>query len=346
MRCEAVTAFGAPLESLERDLPVPGPGEAVVKISRAGVCHSDVHLHDGYFDMGGGQKLAASVPLPAVLGHEIEGKVAALGPDVSGPPVGAQVAVYPWIGCGKCATCARGDQHMCSRNRNLGLALWGGFADHVLVPDARALIPADGLAPGVAALAMCSGLTAYSALNKIGKVDPADPIVILGFGGLGVMGLALANALLANPVTVMDIDPAKREAALARGAAEAVDPADAAAVKAFSKRTGGAAAALDFVGAPATFAVGTQVIRRGGALVLVGLFGGAAQLSLATIPMRPISIIGSLTGSLAEAEALIALLKTGKVAPPVMENRPMSAANQALNDLRAGRVLGRVVLTP
>lgn len=346
MRCEAVTKFGEALESLERPTPEPGPGEAVVKITRAGVCHSDVHLHDGYFDMGGGNKMPVAMPLPAVLGHEIEGEVVALGAGVSGPAVGTKVAVYPWIGCGACAACKRGDQQLCGNNRNLGIRLWGGFADHVLVPDARAMIPSDGLKAGVGALAMCSGLTAYSALKKIGKPDPKEPIVLVGLGGVGLMGLSLAKAQFKNPIVAVDIDPAKRENALKRGATEAIDPADAAAVKEFVTRTGGAVAALDFVGAPATYAAAGGMIRRGGSYVIVGLFGGAVTVPLATLPMRAISIHGSYVGSLAEAEELVALLKTGKVDDPMIDDRPLKAASQALTDLREGKVMGRVVLAP
>ncbi len=347
MRCQAVTAYGQKLETMERETPAPGPGEAVVKIVRSGVCHSDVHIHDGYFDMGGGAKLPAPMPLPGVLGHEIEGEVAALGAGVVGPAIGSRVAVYPWIGCGQCAACKRGDQHYCTgANRNLGIRLWGGFADHVLVPDADALIPLKNVDAGVGGLAMCSGLTAFSALKKIGAPDPSEPIVLLGLGGVGLMGLALAKALLPNPLIAMDIDPAKRENALKRGAAEAIDPADPAAVKAFQKASGGAYAAIDFVGAPATYNTAIQIVRRGGHYVVVGLFGGAVTVPLATIPMRAIAIQGSYVGSLAEARELVALLETGKVDAPLMDVRPLSAATQALADLREGKVMGRVVLTP
>lgn len=347
MKCEAVTKFGEPLESLDRPTPEPGPGEALVRISRAGVCHSDVHLHDGYFDMGGGNKMEASLPLPAVLGHEIEGEVIALGAGVDGPSPGTRVAVYPWIGCGKCPVCERGEQQLCGANRNLGIRLWGGFADHVLVPDATALIPTGNLEPGVGALAMCSGLTAFSALKKVGKPDPKEPIVLIGLGGVGLMGLALAKAQFKNPIIALDIDPAKRENALKRGATEAIDPTNDDALKAFLGRTGGGAvAAVDFVGAPATYAAANRVIRRGGTIVIVGLFGGAVTVPLATLPMRAVTLAGSYVGSLAEAQELMALLKTGDVDAPIMENRPLKAASQALNDLREGKVLGRVVLTP
>jgi D-arabinose 1-dehydrogenase-like Zn-dependent alcohol dehydrogenase len=160
------------------------------------------------------------------------------------------------------------------------------------------------------------------------------------------MGLAIAKAILPNPIVVVDVDAAKRAAALQRGAAEALDPAEQGAASAFAKRTGGAAAVVDFVGADTTYAFANAAVRRGGAIVLVGLYGGAAPLSLVTLPLRALTIGGSFVGSLPEARELIELLKAGKVAAPLMEERPLSAANSAFNDLRAGKVVGRVVLVP
>lgn len=346
MRAEAMTAFAQPLEPLERETPAPGPGEALVRISRAGLCHSDLHIHDGYFDLGDGKKAPANVPLPAVLGHEIEGELVALGPDTKGPTIGTRVAVYPWIGCGQCGVCKSGQQQLCAANRNLGLARWGGFADHVLVPDADCLIELGDLPAGVGALAMCSGLTAYAALKKLGAPPADQPIVLVGLGGVGLNGLSIAKALMPNPIIAVDIDPAKRAAALERGAAQAIDPNDGDAVKAFVKGSGGAAGAIDFVGAPQTLGVAMGAVRRGGRVVVVGLFGGAISLPIATLPLRELMLTGSFVGSLDDARALIGLLRQGKVASPAMDERPLSAVNQAFADLRAGQVVGRVVFTP
>lgn len=346
MRAEAMTAFAKPLEHLERETPQPGAGEALVKITRAGLCHSDLHIHDGYFDLGGGQKAPVNIPLPAVLGHEIEGEVAALGAGVAGPKAGTRVAVYPWIGCGQCAACKRGEQQLCATNRNLGIARWGGMADHVLVPDATALIELGDLQPGVGALAMCSGLTAFSALKKLGAPDPAEPILLIGLGGVGLMGLSIAKALYSNPIIAVDIDASKREAALARGASEALDPNAPDAAAQFVAKTGGAYGAIDFVGAPQTVGFGMSAVRRGGRVIVVGLFGGAMPVSTAMLPIRELMLAGSYVGSLAEARDLIGLMRAGKIAPPVMDERPLSCANQAFDDLRAGKVVGRIVFTP
>ena len=346
MKAQAMTAFGAPLTPMELTPAKTGPGEALVRVTRTGLCHSDLHIHDGYFDFGQARQ-PVTISMPAILGHEIEGEVAELGEGAAGPAVGTRVAVYPWLGCNACDTCRAGDQQLCVAvpRRSLGVAQWGGMAEYVHVPFADAMIPIGDLPPGLGALAMCSGLTAYSALKKIGKPPLSQPVLLLGMGGVGLMAMALAKSVLPNPIIAADIDPAKREAALRYGAVDAIEPTAEAWTKCAEKH-GLAAAAIDFVGAPATFGFGTAALRRGGKYIIVGLFGGAVPLPLASLPLRPISIIGSYVGRLDEARELITLLQTGAAPAPPMDERPLDQANQAINDLRAGKVLGRVVLKP
>jgi D-arabinose 1-dehydrogenase-like Zn-dependent alcohol dehydrogenase len=346
MKAQAMTAFGAPLTPMDLTPRQVGPGEALVRVTRAGLCHSDLHIHDGYFDFGEVRQ-PVTLEMPAVLGHEIEGEVTELGPGAPGPAPGTRVAVYPWLGCNACDTCRAGDQQLCITlpRRGLGVAQWGGMAEYVHVPFADALIPIGDLAPGLGALAMCSGLTAYSALKKVGAPPVNQPVVLVGMGGVGLMAMALAKAVLPNPIIAADIDAGKREAALRYGAVEAIDPS-AEAWKDAASRWGPAAAAIDFVGAPASFGFATGTLRRGGKYVIVGLFGGAVSLPLASLPLRPISIVGSYVGRLDEARELIGLLQAGAAPAPPMQERPLAEANAAMNDLRAGRVLGRVVLKP
>jgi propanol-preferring alcohol dehydrogenase len=341
-----MTAFGAPLTPMDLTPKAVGPGEAMVRVQRAGLCHSDLHLHDGYFDMGD-VKQPVVMEMPAVLGHEIEGEITELGEGVAGPAVGARVAVYPWLGCNACATCAAGDQQLCIAvpRRALGVAQWGGMAEYVHVPFADALIEIGDLAPGLGALAMCSGLTAFSALKKIAPAPAEQPVLLLGMGGVGLQAMALAKSVLPNPIIAADIDPAKREAALKYGAVDAIEPTMDA-WKAVAKKRGPAAAAIDFVGAPTTFGFGIASLKRGGKYIIVGLFGGKATLALATLPLKPYSIIGSYVGRLDEARELIGLLRKGAAPAPPMHERPLTEANSAIDDLRAGKVLGRLLLTP
>lgn len=348
MISEAVTAFGLPLERLETATPAPQGKEVLLRVTRCGVCHSDVHIHDGYFDMGGGAKAPIRSKLPLTLGHEIEGTIVAAGPEAAGVKIGERVVAYPWIGCGTCATCARGDEQLCAAPAQLGVQRPGGFADHCLVPDAKYLIPAGNVPPGIAAAYMCSGLTAYSALKKVGAAGKLDPILIVGFGGLGMMAGAFVRHLYPDaPVLVADVSPEKRKAAEALGFST-FDAADSKAELArLMKATGGGVyAALDFVGSESSFGFATSAIRRGGRAVIVGLFGGGVTLPIPSFPLRSIAIMGAFVGTLQEAKEVMSLARDGKVAPIPLQERPLSAANASLVDLKAGHVMGRIVLTP
>src|SRR5690349_2978244 len=144
MRSQSIVEFGKPLECIEVETPVPTGAQVLIKIEHCGVCHSDVHIHDGYFDMGGGAKLPIGMTMkpPPARGHEPAGQVVAMGPDAKCASVGGRRAVYPWIGCGECAACLRGEENSCPRPRNLGCSsgVGGGYATHVIVPDAKYLI--------------------------------------------------------------------------------------------------------------------------------------------------------------------------------------------------------------
>src|SRR5665647_3859437 len=169
MRRQSLVKFDAPLCETIVDTPKPQGNEVLVRIERCGLCHSDLHIQDGYADLGGGKKLDTTrgMTLPFTLGHEIAGVVDEVGPDASKDLIGKKVAVFPWIGCGKCRDCLAGDENLCARNRYLGVALDGGFASHVLVPDAKYLLDYDPLPVNMAATLMCSGVTAYGALKRL-----------------------------------------------------------------------------------------------------------------------------------------------------------------------------------
>lgn len=351
MKGQAVTAYAKPLEEISVDIPPLKEGEALVRVAACGVCHSDVHIHDGKFDMGKDAP-AVQLPdalLPLIMGHEIEGYVEALGPGAAerNPrvKVGDRVAVFPWIGCQKCAACKRGEQHLCAANQGLGTRIHGGYADHVRVPIVEALIPCGNLPIGAGGVAMCSGLTGYSAYLKIHGCDDEAPLLLVGVGGVGLSGLAAAKALHKGPIIAADVNPRARETALARGADEAVDPSDPKTLEKLAAR-GDIIGAIDFVGSPATIGFAIGAIRRGGRVVVVGLYGGAIPLPIPSLPFRAMALMGSYVGSLKEAEDLVALMREGRVPPMLMTERPLADANAALDALRAGSVTGRTVLRP
>ena len=349
MHRQSLVDYGKPLQPTEAPTPQPKGSEVVLRVSHCGVCHSDVHLQDGYFDLGGGQKLdvRGNRPMPFTLGHEIAGTVEAAGPDAQGVAKGKRYAAYPWIGCGTCGLCARGDEHLCNAPRVLGVTVDGGYASHVVVPHPRYLLDVEGIAPEIAGALMCSGLTGYGAVKKAIPYLRAGPLLIVGLGGVGMMGLQFARALTDKPILVADIDAAKREAALKLGAADAFDAADPGARKAIAKASGGGVgAAVDFVGSDKSLAFAHGPVAKGGAAIVVGLFGGGFAMPVPMFPLRALTIMGSYVGSPAEAAEMLALVKAGKVAPIPVELRPLDRTSATLDDLRNGKIVGRVVVTP
>ena len=343
-----IESFGRPLSQVLRDTPQPQGSEVLLRVGSCGVCHSDVHMQDGYFDLGGDARLdvARTVRPPRTLGHEIAGTVVSVGPDVTGLRGGEHRVVFPWIGCGHCGLCAAGHEHLCGAPQGLGIQRDGGFADHVLVPHPRYLLDHAGLAEEQACTYACAGLTAYSALKKAGPIGADDPLVLIGAGGVGLSAIRLARQMFGVAPIVVEIDPGKWDLAREAGAGQLIDPRADGAARALTKATGGAAAVVDFVGAGSSFTFGFGVLRKGGRLVSVGLLGGAASLVPAMVAVKAVSVIGSYVGSLADMQELMAMARTGALPDMPITRMPLTDASQALDALRAGHVRGRIVLQP
>jgi len=349
MKAYQITKWGEPLEEREIETPVPEGTQVLLRVTASGVCHSDIHLWDGYFDMGGDVKMRLEdrgMTLPFTMGHEVLGEVAALGPDATGVEIGDKRIYFPWIGCGECAVCQRAEELLCAAPRTPGTRYAGGYAEYCIAQHSRYLVPYEGVEETHAATCACSGVTAYSALKKLAHLRSDEHLMIIGAGGVGLAGIGMAKAVIDAKLVVADIDAAKRAAALAAGADMVVDNSDPNAVKEMMEKTGGGAhGVIDFVGAPGSTGFAMQTLARGGTIVVVGLFGGAVQLPLATLPLKMMSIIGSYVGNLEEMHELMALVKAGKVKPVPITPRPLSEAGQTIADLRAGKAVGRYVLT-
>jgi len=350
LRSYQVIEWGAPLEARDYPDPEPRGAEVLVRIEACGVCHSDLHIWSGSFDLGGGKRATLAernVHPPFTMGHEIVGEVLAAGPQAEGVSPGDKRIVFPWIGCGECAQCAQDLAIHCARPRYLGARVDGGYSDRVLVPHPKYLVDYEGVPAELACTYACSGLTAYSALKKLLPMTAEDHLLLVGAGGVGANAIQLAPAVLPAKLLVADTDPVKRAAALDAGAAAAIDNAAPGAVEEILDTSGGGVAAvIDFVGRPETFQLGVEVLRRGATLVVVGLYGGAARVPVPLFPFKSMTVRGSYVGTLAEMHELMALVKAGRVAPIPVEARPMAEVNRALEDLQAGRVLGRLVLNP
>jgi D-arabinose 1-dehydrogenase-like Zn-dependent alcohol dehydrogenase len=254
--------------------------------------------------------------------------------------VGQKRIVYPWIGCGKCATCKAGQDNYCLKSRYLGVNVPGAYSTHVLVPDAKYLVDASGIDDSFAATLACSALTAYSAAAKLPVLGPKDRVAVIGCGGVGLSGVSVLKAKGVKNIVACDIDPAKLAIAAKLGAARTLDTRTPQA----AEELRGIAGALDFVGSPATAALGIGALRKGGRHVVVGLYGGELVHPLPPIAQRAIGIVGSYVGNLQELKEVVALAKRKKLKPQPIETRDAQGANASLEDLKAGRVVGRIVL--
>jgi alcohol dehydrogenase, propanol-preferring len=340
MKSARLVSFGSPLELCELPIPEPTGSEVLLRVISAGICHTDLHLIDGGYDLGHGEKLLASdrgVKLPLTLGHEIVGR------RVDTP--NQDYLVYPWIGCGNCRICDAGEENLCAQPRTLGIFRDGGYAEYLRVPHEKYLLPLNGIDPLIAAPYGCSGLTTYSALKKAGELIREEPIVMIGAGGLGLMALRLLKAMGGKGAIVADIHEAKRVAALHAGALDTVDPGAADALQQIITKVGHAPrAVIDFVGSESTSQLAFKALAKGGKLICVGLFGGAASWPLPLIPMRGITIQGNFVGTLAELTELLALVRSSGMPSIPILHTTLNQANQSLDALRRGQIEGRAVI--
>ena len=349
MRMFQVCVCGQPLQLNEAPTPEPKGSEVLLKVLAAGVCHSDLHLADGYFDLGGGKKMSLEdrgMKLPVTLGHENVGEVVAVGPDAKGVKVGQRMLADPWIGCGKCEPCLRNEDNLCMAMRSLGVFSNGGYADYMMVPHPRYLFDIGDLDPARTAPLACSGVTTYGALKKVTTLK-TEPTVIIGAGGLGLMCLALHQKMGGHSAIVVDIDADKRAAAKKGGAVAVVDGKAPDAVDQIKKLTkGGAWAVIDLVGSSQSARLGYDSLTKGGKYIIVGLYGGDLTVSLPPIPMRALTIQGSYVGSIPEMSELMELVRRTGLPDVPVTTRPLDDVNAVHNELRAGKIVGRVVLTP
>ena len=349
MKSAQIIEPNKPLEINETELPKPNGNQVIVKVKSTGVCHSDLHLWEGGYDTGDGfmKVTDRGVKFPVTPGHEVVGNVEEIGDSVQGVNIGDLVLVYPWIGCGECPTCEKGDTNLCESPKSLGVFQDGGYAEYVLVPDAKFLAKIDNLDPDAAASLACSGLTAFTAVKKALTNSPEN-ILIVGAGGLGLMGVQIANALTKANIICADLDDEKLESAKKLGATHIINTKESDAVKKIMSicNEKGVDSIIDFVNAPPTVKMDLSLIRKRGNIILVGLFGGSVELSLVSIPLKAITIQGAYTGNYNDMLELIKLAQRGVINPIVSKHYKLDDANTALDDLKNRKIIGRAVINP
>ena len=322
--------------------PSPGPGQVLIRIAGAGVCHSDLHILDHGF---GAQSFT--------LGHENAGWIAELGEGVSGWKEGDPVAVYgPW-GCGQCKTCQSSAENYCERHASLptmggGLGSDGGMAEYMIVPSARLLVPLGDLDPVQAAPLSDAGLTPYHAVKAaLPRLTPDATVLVLGIGGLGHMAVQILRSVSSAQIIAGDIDGTKLAHARQLGARHTVNTQDRdKAAEEINDIVGarGVAVALDFVGAQSTIDLCARTVGRASRLTIVGLAGGTLSYSAQNPPFGcEVSI--PYWGSRIELMEVIALAAAGQVHAEV-ERFPLECAVDVYQRLRDGKITGRAVLAP
>ena len=342
MKAFRMTNWQAPAEFCNVDIREPGPGEVLVKVGGAGVCHSDLHV----MDMPGG---ALPYALPFTLGHENAGWVERVGRGVDGLAPGEPVIVYSVWGCGRCAACRVGAENYCEKAplfSGCGLGRDGGMASHMLVPAARFLCPLGDLDPRQAAPLTDAGLTTYHAVKRsLSLLRPGSTVVVIGAGGLGQMAIQIVKALSPARVVAVDLLTDKLAAASSLGA-DATVVADDRAAEQVRDLTGGAGAelVLDIVGSDATLQLAVGVARRLGHLTLVGIAGGSLSFSYLGVPTE-LSVASIFYGSIPELAEVATLAQAGKIRPQV-ELFPFDQAAEVYHRLREGKIHGRAVITP
>jgi len=326
-------------------VPEPGPGAVLLRVEAVGLCQSDLHLIDA--PVGG-----RPYPAPFTLGHEIAGAVVAIGSGVSGLEIGEHALVYGPTGCGRCSRCRDGSPNYCDRPDPsaplaLGIGRDGGMAEYVLVPSAEHVIPIGELDPALAAPLADAALTPYHCIAALPDAVRAEAhVAVIGVGGLGHLAVQILEAIGASTVIAIDMKREAVELALAKGAEHGVVP-DADAPRRIRATTGGVGCdvVLDFVGSDDTLALGADVLRVGGTLVVVGSAGGTLAVRKGSTVPRGVRIWHPFWGTLDDLRSVVELAQRGALGVET-EPMPLDDVADAIGRLRAGAVHGRITLLP
>ena len=364
MRAAVWTGADEPLAVERIPVPTPKQGEALVKVTSCGVCHTDLHVMRG----------EVAFPSPAVLGHEISGTVAALGPDTAGPAVGSKVVGAFIMPCGDCRQCRRGRDDMCleffAKNRLKGtlydgtsrlhrsdgspLAMYSmaGLAEYSVVP-VNALAPLRDEVPEVpAAILGCAAFTAYGAVHQTAALQPGETVAVVATGGVGSSIVQIAKAAGAETIIAVDIDDEKLAAARKLGADHGVNSRSGDAVAAVRELTGGAGVdvAFEVLGRQQTFEQAVKMLTDGGRMVAVGIAAGASTANVEITPLvrRGLRVLGSFgarTRVDLPAVVDLAAQQVFSVSDNVTRTYSLEQVNEAFTALADSQIQGRAVIT-
>ena len=338
MKAAVLHEFKKPLAIEEVTRPTPGPGQVLIEVEACGVCHSDLHVADGDW-----KQFAGIVKKPLILGHEIVGRVVEKGATVHDLQLGDRVGV-PWLHwtCGDCEFCRGGNENLCIRQAITGVTVDGGYAEFVNAPASHAMKIPPNLSPKEVAPLFCAGVTVYRAL-KHAKILAGQRLAVFGVGGLGHVAIQIGRSFGAE-VTAIDISEEKLAQAKALGASHTLNAASSDVVKAL-RGEGGVHVAIVTSAAKAAYDMAFYCLRPTGTLLVVGL--PAENICFPPIMMAAgeVRIQATAVGTRDDLREVLAMAAAGKVRCQVT-SRPLVQVNEVLEDLRQGRIAGRVVLTP
>ena len=340
MKAARLHAFHKPLVLEDLPAPVPQGDQVLIRVSGCGVCHSDLHVIDGDLP-------PELVRFPITMGHEITGRVERLGPDAQGLTEGEPVAVFVGWGCGWCSTCVSGHEQICPRGEEAGSTRDGGFAEYLLVPHRRHLVPLGDLDPLEATPLGCAGISSYAGVKRVRPyLQGGSSLVVLGIGALGSYAVQIARAITGARIIAISRTREELDRAVTMGADETVLFGDSALKQVLELTAGeGAEAVLDFVGKDETLALAARMVKRSGILALLGLFGGTVPFGFyAAAPEVVFTTVYA--GTRTDLDEVVALARSRRIRLLPITSYPLDQANAALEDLRGGRITYRAVLEP
>ena len=338
MKAAVLHEYGQPLVIEEVPTPTPGPGEVIVKVEACGVCHSDLHLAAGDWDL-----LKSITKLPLILGHEIAGTIASIGEGVQGFKLGDRVGV-PWIHwtCGECEYCQVGRETLCLKQIVTGCVADGGFAEYIKAKASHTAKLPDNLTFEEAAPLLCAGLTVYKALKASG-VRAGERLAVFGVGGLGHLAVQIAK-VMGIKVCAVDITEDKLQLARECGADWTVNAAASPAHKQI-KSLGGAHVAMVTSASRAAYETALRSLKRGGTLAVVGMAPEPINVSAVSLVSGEIRIVASAVGTRQDLREMLEMAAEGKIRCRT-ERREMTEIDRVFEELKDGRVMGRVVVKP
>lgn len=342
MKAARLYEYGQPLRIVDVAIPEPEADEVLIRVAGAGICRSDLYVIDG--------DLPEYVSLPVTMGHEIAGWVERADPRAHTPQAGTAVAVMVGWGCGSCQWCITGHEQICPNGHEAGSTQDGGFADYVLVPNPRHLVPLGDLDPVRAAPLGDAGISSYAAVMRVREyLVGGATIVIIGVGGLGQMAIQIAREITGARIIAVDQRRDQLDRAAGLGAAQTIlaaadNVADTVAEIRSATSGEGAHAVLDFVGTDESLTLATQTVRQRGIIAMLGLAGG--HVSFGFYSQAPEAVLTTVfAGTRSDLDGVVALAREQRI-ETLVTTYPLADVNRALDDLRAGRIEGRAVITP